>query len=78
MDEQVIAIQHNVQHNNIQNDIIDVSNESNQSMYNNRNEIATDNGITIRNIDEKERVDVRKEGETAIDAEMDDTDIGQV
>ena len=79
MDEQV-RVQNNVQHNDLQNNIIDdnVSNESNESMYNNRNEIAMDHGTTTKNIDEKECDDIRKEGETTIVSEMDDTDIGQV
>ena len=75
----MLAVQPNVQHNNIQNNIINVSHESyNKSIYNNRNEIAADNGTTIRNVDKKECVDIRKEGETTIVSEMEDTDIGHV
>ena len=47
-------------------------------MYNNRNEIAIDNGTTTRYYDEKECNDIRKKGQTTIVSEMDDTDIGQV
>ena len=47
-------------------------------MYNNKNEITMDNGATTRNNDEKECVDIRKEGETIIVFALDDTDVGQV
>ena len=71
LDEQVLAVQHNVKHNNIQN-------ESNKSMYNNRNEIVMDNGTTTTNNDDKQCDDIRNEGETTIVSVLDDTDIGQV
>ena len=78
----MIAVQHNVQHNNIQNNnnIIDddVSHESTESMYNNRNEIAMDIGTLTRKIDERKCDDIRKEGETTIASELDDTDMGHV
>ena len=76
----MVAVQHNVQRNSIQNDIIDhdVLHESNESMYNNINEKEMDNGITITNNDQQECDDNRKEGETIIVSRMNDTDIGKV
>ena len=52
--------------------------ESIQSMDNNRNDIAMDNGTTTRNTAENECDDIRTEGEIAIVSELDDTVIGQV
>ena len=75
----MVAIQHNVEHSNIQNDnIIDVLHESIQCIYNVRSEMAMDNGTTTGNNGEKKCDDVTKEGETIIDSKLDDTDIGQV
>ena len=76
----MFAVQHNVQPNNIQNNIIDydVSHESNESMYNNRNEHAMDITPTTINNKENECDDMRKGGDTTIVSELDDTDIGQV
>ena len=76
----MIAVQHNVQQNNIQHNKINhaVSHERIQSMYNNRNEIAMDNDTITINNDEQECDYVRNEGETTIVSEVDDTDIGQV
>ena len=55
-----------------------VSHESNESMYNDRNEMELDNGTTARNNDKNECDDTRKEGEKPTVEELDDTEIGQV
>ena len=54
------------------------SHQSNESMYNNRNQIAMDNGPNIINNDEKGCDNIGKKGETTIVSKLDDTDIGQV
>ena len=78
----MLVAQHNVQHDiTPNNNIIDISHQShksNESMYNNQNEIAMDTGTTTRNNGENECDDTRKEGETIMVSELDDTDIGQV
>ena len=60
--EEIVPVQVNIQHKNVPANIIDVSKESTESLYNNRNEIAMDNGTSKINNDEKECDDVRKEG----------------
>ena len=72
------VVEDNVQHNDIQNNIIDVSNKSDQSVSNNRNEIAMDDGPIAINNDENECDHSRKEGETTVVSELDDIDIVKV
>ena len=77
LDEQVLAEQHNEQPSNLQNNnIIHISHENIESMYNNRNEIVMDNSRTTIQNDGKECTDVRKEEETTIVSKLDD--IGEV
>ena len=78
LDEQVHIVVHNVQHNNGQNNI-EVSHDSNDSMYKHRNNMVADDGTTKEeNREEQECDDNRMEGQPAVVNKVDDTDIGEV